>query len=298
MKMIKILSMFVSTAALLLSTTLAFGFGANGHRVVGEIAEKHLTPKAQKALENILDGEPLAFAATWPDEMRSSTDDPKFWSYSAAANWHFVNLKDGETYESSEKNSAGDAYVALNTFIAILEGSPIPEGPVATALTGYLGDLSDPANQKKAKQFAVKFIVHIVGDMHQPLHAGRPSDLGGNRINVWWFGKSSNLHKVWDEGLVDFPGLSFTEIVRKVDRISKSDKEKIQNSQPIDWLNEAIKMRATAYDLSDYKSHKEDKKPLLSYDYIFNFVPVIEQQMLKGGLRTAALFNRIFSKKK
>lgn len=268
----------------------AYGFGATGHRVVGEVASNHLSPEARKAIAEILDGEPLSFAATWPDDMRSSKDDPVFWSYTAAANWHFVNLKSDEDYETSKKNSKGDAFVALNTFIAILEDSPIPEGPVATALTNYLGDLTAPVNQKNVKRFSVRFIIHIVGDLHQPLHAGHSSDLGGNRIDVTWFDKKSNLHKVWDEGLVEYQNLSFTELVRKIDRANEKEITSIQDSEAIDWLNEVIDMRVQAYDLSEYKNNE------LSYDYSFKNVPVIEEQMLKGGLRAAALFNNIFSK--
>lgn len=282
-------SLFI-TFLLFIYSINAYGLGSKGHRVVGQIASNHLSVEAKNKISEILGGEPLAFAATWPDDMRSSTDNTTFWSYSAAANWHFVNLKAGETYESSKKNVKGDAFVALNTFVAILNGSSIPKGPVATALTGYLGDLSDPKNQNNIKRFAVKFIVHIVGDLHQPLHAGHASDLGGNKIHVTWFGddKNFNLHKVWDEGLVEFQGLSFTELVRKIDRANEDQIKDIQKSDALVWLNEAIDKRVQAYDLTQYEDNK------LSYDYTFKNVPIIEEQMLKGGLRAAALFNKIF----
>lgn len=280
----------LSLAALmpLMFTINAYGFGANGHRVVGEVATHYLSPEAQHALEQILDGEPLAFAATWPDDMRSSPDDTTFWSYSAAANWHFVNLPAGKTYEESEKNNKGDAYVALNTFIAILDGNPIPKGPVANALKGYFGNLKAPKKQKEIKQFAVKFIVHIIGDIHQPLHSGHASDRGGNSIKVKWFKQERKLHSVWDTELIESQNLSFTEVARKINRIDPATVKQYQASKPIDWLHESIALREQAYDVEQYHSD-------FSYDYTFRFVPLINSQLLKGGIRTAGVFNQIFS---
>lgn len=266
----------------------AYGFGANGHRVVGQIADNHLSATARAALLNILEGEQLSFAATWPDDMRSSPDDPDFWGYSAAANWHFVNVDPNETYEQSRKNNKGDAYVALDTLTAILNDASIPEGPVADALTSYFGDLNDPSKEKEIKRFAVRFIVHIIGDIHQPLHAGYQSDRGGNNIDVEWFGQRKKLHSVWDTDLVQSQQLSFSEIALKIDRLSDAENSQIQSSQPIDWVNESLELRLSAYDVDKYNSD-------FSYDYTFRFIPVIESQMLKAGLRTAALFNNIFA---
>ncbi|MDH5547977.1 MAG: S1/P1 nuclease [Gammaproteobacteria bacterium] len=264
-----------------------FGFGQTGHRTVGEVASYHLSASAKKAIDEILDGEGLAFAATWPDEMRSSPENKEFWGYDAAANWHFINVNPGETYENSAKNPKGDSYVALNTFVAILENKTIPQGPVASALQKYFGDLTNPKKQKEIKKFALRFLVHIVGDMHQPLHAGYPSDLGGNKIKVKWFGKTTNLHKVWDEELVEEQHLGFTELTRKINNAKASAVKEIQKSKPIDWVHETIQIRTQAYDVDSFKGS-------FSYDYVYRFVPMIESQMFKGGLRAAALLNRIF----
>ncbi len=264
----------------------AFSFGANGHRAVGQIAENHLSPAAQQAIRRIMAGESLAIAATWPDEMRSSPDNPKFWA-STAAKWHFVNVGPDETYEDSKKEAKGDAYMALNAFVAILKGEKVPKGPIRDGLTQYFGDIDASKNQKALQQFAVRFIVHIVGDIHQPLHTGYLSDFGGNSIKVEWFGQPRKLHGVWDTDLLESQQLSYSELSDKLDKLDAPAVAKIQGSEPIDWLNESLVYRKQAYDVDSYDSD-------FSYSYVFNNQPLLESQLQKGGLRAAALFNQIF----
>jgi hypothetical protein len=266
----------------LLTSSSSFGFGAMGHRTIGEIASNHLSPAALREISRILGGEPLSFGATWPDEMRSAGGS--FWSYDASLNWHFINVPPGEAYGESTPDPKGDAYVALNAFTAILKGEPVPEGPVKTQLEAQLGDL----NSNAARQYAVKFIVHIVGDIHQPLHLGYASDNGGNSIHVEWNGEEKNLHEVWDEVLVEQPGLSFTELVRKIDRKTEAQVRDIQSASVMDWINESLQLRLRAYDIAQFQRND-------SYKYAFDYVPLIEDQMTKAGLRAAALFNSIFS---
>ena len=90
-------------------------------------------------------------------------------------------IEDGQTYEASKKSATGDAVRELRRFLKVLDG--------------------DAPKAKKVE--ALKWVVHLVGDLHQPLHVGRGADRGGNKIEVTWFGKPSNLHKVWDDGLID-----------------------------------------------------------------------------------------------
>jgi len=278
--MIKIIESAFLTL-ILLSSTLAYGFGANGHRIIGQIASKHLSKEARDEIMRILDGEELSFAATWPDEMRSAGGS--FWSYDASLNWHFINVPPNETYEESKKQPKGDAYVALNTFSAILRGEEVPDGPVKTALEANHIEL----DSKEAMQYAVKFIVHIVGDIHQPLHLGYASDNGGNSIHVEWNGEEKNLHEIWDETLVEQQQLSFSDLARKIDRKSLEQIRDIQNSTTMDWINESLQLRLRAYDIAQFQ--RDDM-----YGYSYIYVPIIEDQMTKAGLRAAALFDSIF----
>lgn len=271
-------------AILVLSaSTLVHGFGANGHRIIGEIAGNHLSPAARTEIARILDNNPLAFAATWPDEMRSAGGS--FWSYDASLNWHFINVPPDTTYEDSPKQAKGDAYVALNAFVAILRDEPVPEGAVRTALEKQLnGDLYSD----EAKQYAVRFIVHIVGDIHQPLHLGYASDSGGNSIQVKWFGEDKNLHDIWDVELVEAQQLSYSELVRKIDRKTPGEVAEIQSADTLHWIEESLHLRLEAYDIAQFQ--RDD-----TYKYSYIYVPIIEEQMLKAGLRAAALFNSIYA---
>jgi hypothetical protein len=155
----------------------AFAWGPIGHRVTGAIAEDHLSPKAQKAVRGILGSETLAEATTWADDMRPSADP--FWK-SEASPYHYVTVPMGKTYDEVGAPPEGDSVTALAKFSAILKDKNAP--------------LED-------RQRALRFIAHIVGDLHMPLHAGNGKDRGGNQIQVIAFGEPDNLHHVWDETL-------------------------------------------------------------------------------------------------
>jgi len=207
-------------ACLMLGSLSAHAYGPTGHRVIAEIASHHLTPTAAKAVKELLGNEFMAEAATWPDEMRADPD--KFWQETASP-WHYINVPKGQTYEESVKNPAGDALTALKAFTKTLKDKTAP---------------------KAERVKALRFISHIVGDLHQPLHTGRPEDHGGNLIPVVWFGVMSNLHKVWDVDLIQKRGLSYTEWTRFLDaKITPEEIKTGQNSKPIDWVHEDMARR-------------------------------------------------------
>lgn len=252
-------------AALVMSVSMsAEAYGPTGHRVIAELASRHLTPQATAAVKELLGEEFMAEAANWPDEMRSAPDE--YWRRTANT-YHYINLPDGQTYEESEKNPAGDALTALAAFTATLK---------------------DPSAALEDRQLALRFIIHIVGDLHQPLHAGRAEDWGGNRIDVVWFEEMSNLHKVWDEDLINYKLLSFTEWVRFLEpKISPEEIVEWQKAQPTDWVRELIAMRGEIYDVGN---------AIFSYDYVYRYTPVIKSQLSKGGIRLAGYLNQIFAK--
>ncbi|TNE65997.1 MAG: S1/P1 Nuclease [Alphaproteobacteria bacterium] len=250
-------------AGVLLGTAAAHAYGPTGHRVIAELASNHLSAEAAAGVKEILGDEFMAEAANWPDEMRSDPDD--YWRKTSQT-YHYVNLPDGATYEGTEKNPAGDALTALEAF------------------TKTLKDKSAP---KEDRALALRFIIHIVGDLHQPLHAGRAEDRGGNRIEVVWFEQMSNLHKVWDEDLIDYKGLSFSEWTRFLDaKIKPEQVAEWQNSQPLDWLHEDIALRGDIYNVGN---------AILSYDYVYKWTPLIKSQLSKGGIRLAGYLNQVFA---
>ena len=274
----------VATSSLLSFNAMALG--QTGHRVVGQICQNHLNIKAWSAVSAIMDGEQLAFAATWPDEMRSSRDNTNFWGR-IASNWHYVNVPAGQSYQTSIKAPQGDVIVALEAFIDILEDKKLVDGPIKKGLNELFGDIEAEKNERALKQLAIRFILHLVGDLHQPLHAGHKSDRGGNNIKVMWFEEAKKLHGIWDTELIDNQNLSFSELTKKLDRLSKQEQQAITESNIMDWLDESLVLRKSVYDVQQYNYD-------LSYSYIFDNTPLINSQLQKAGLRAAKILNTIY----
>ena len=273
----KFLAALTAAAALLPSPT--FAWGKTGHRVVAAIADTQLSGLARAHIREILGpGESLDDAANWPDEMRS--DPSPFWQKTATP-WHYVTLN-GTTYDHAP--AEGDALQALDHFKRVLQ---------------------DPKASLADKQLALRFIIHLVGDLHQPLHVGKCCDKGGNDVKVTWFGKPTNLHAVWDSSLPDEEQLSYTELAAKLER-HLSDRQLIQwfDINPRDWIRESAELRDTLYptaaDMPKPKKGAQVKEegtvlPDLSYSYVYKFTPLMEQRLTQGGVRLAAYLNAIFA---
>lgn len=156
---------------------ICFAWGADGYKIVGQIAWDHLNPDAKLAVKALLGDDTLPDAALWTDEIKS---DP---SYDWAKPLHYANVEPG----------AGEFD---------LERDCPEEGCVVSAIIRYKGVLRDHAATRAEKLEALKFIVHFVGDIHQPLHVSHTRDKGGNDIRVFFFHDNTNLHHVWDSGLI------------------------------------------------------------------------------------------------
>lgn len=234
-------------------------WGKTGHRVVGDIAADHLTPEAREAVDRVLGPTSIAIASTWMDKIRSDPD------YDHTHDWHWVTIPDGMTYEETEKNPNGDIINALRTFIQELKS----------------GTLS--AEEEKEK---LKMVIHLVGDIHQPLHVGTGEDRGGNQTEVEWFNEPSNLHRVWDSEMIDDTKLSYTEFSDAINHPTDEQIAKWQNSGVLDWAYEAMELRKQVYNLPD--DHQ------LSYRYQYENRDLLDRQLLKGGVRLAGVLNKIY----
>ncbi len=256
-----------AVTACFLGSSPALAWGKTGHRVVAAIADSQLSGLARAHVEEILGhGETLDEAANWPDEMRS--DPAPFWQ-KVATPWHYVTLN-GILYDHAPP--AGDAIKALAKFRATLK---------------------DPNASLADKQLALRFIVHLVGDLHQPLHAGKCCDKGGGEVKVSWFGKPMNLHVVWDSAMVDDEQLSFTELAAKLER-HMTNRQVIGwwDINPRDWISESAQIRETVY---PPPPAGRNRVPDLSYSYIYRFKPVMEERLQKAGVRLAAYLNAIYA---
>lgn len=244
----------------------SMAWGMLGHRIVGEIASSYLTSKTRKEIEQILGTESIAIASNWPDFIKSDT------AYRYLNPWHYINFDSALTYTQMQSylktDTAADAYTKLNFLVKQLKNKGLP---------------------KSEKLMYLRLLIHIAGDVHQPFHAARSGDAGGNDIKVSWFGEPSNIHRVWDEQLIDFQKLSYTEYTAAINHVSPKQKD-LWQKQPISkWLYDS-------YSISE-QLHRELQQPdqKLSYQYNFKYVKTLNEQLLKGGVHLAALLNQIFS---
>ncbi len=281
--MIKSSKLLSSVLVLILALPMqVMGLGKTGHRVTGLIATNHLTDKALKQVKLILGDDSLAEVSIWPDHMRSNPHH--FWK-KMSPSWHYVSIPDNTSYANSSKSSRGDIYLAITAMKLILADKEIPEGVIKDGLENYFGNLKQPSKQKAVKQFALKFLMHLVGDIHQPLHVGYQKDHGGNKAVVEWFGDTTNLHTVWDTRLIVNQELSYKELVEFIDISDHNLIEKIQSKSLDDWIVEDMQLRKGVYQIGNGK---------LAYQYIYKNTPIINQQLLKAGLRMAKILNDIY----
>jgi hypothetical protein len=198
-----------------------------------------------------------------------------------------------------QKTASPWHYVTLN---GILYDHAPPEGDALEALNRFGATLQDPNASLADKQLALRFVVHIVADLHQPLHVGKCCDRGGNEVKVNWFGRALNLHSVWDSALVDEEQLSFSELAAKLTRhTSSEDVIAWWDVNPRDWISESAQLRETIYPRAPATKPANGKPgigpalPELSYSYVYKFTPVMEQRLKQAGVRLAAYLNAIYA---
>lgn len=244
---------------LLILSFSTFAWGQIGHRVIGKIAENHLSPQAKKAIQALLGNESLAIASTWMDEVKS--DD----AFDHTHVWHYTTIPSGKTYAEAEKNEKGDVVMGIENMKKIIQS------------------ISSSLDEKKE---ALRFLIHLIGDIHQPLHVGNGKDRGGNDYKINWFYESSNLHRIWDSEMIDFKQFSYTELAENIDHISNEQIKIYQSTSTEDWANEAALIREKIY--------PDNGLEKLGYEYAYQHWDLMEEQLLKGGIRLAAVLNEIF----
>lgn len=241
----------------------AFGWGQTGHRVTGAIAEHYLTPAAKRAISTIIPNETLAEASTYADDMRSHPSE--FWRKTASP-WHYVTVPKNTDYHQVGAPAEGDAFTALSQFSAVL---------------------TSPTTPRETKQLALRFIVHIIGDLHQPLHSGNGTDRGGNDLKVRFFWQDSNLHRVWDTQLIEQKNLSYTEWTAWLNaKISPSNIQTWSAIDPATWIAESTKIRDTIY-----PENAND----MNYQYLYDHIPTVTLRLQQAGVRIALYLNNLFA---
>ena len=242
-----------------LSITSTLNWGSTAHRAMSEVASFYLTENANNTINEILNGETIVTVSTYADDIKSDSRYDKYY------NWHFVNMELDENYEDIIRSERGDVFIAINTCIDMLENESTLE---------------------KDKLFYLKLLIHFVGDIHQPMHIGRYDDRGGNRLNVKWFGRNTNLHRLWDSDMINSYGMSYSELARNLPTPEKLE-IKFERDDLIDWVNDIH-----SYTRNIYKGVSNDDR--LGYEYQYKNFPTIRELILKGGMRLAAILNYLF----
>ena len=243
----------------------AFAWGQKGHDVTAAVAERHLTPAAAAQVDSLLDGRSIVYWANWLDNASHTPE------YAYTSTWHYKNINRDERYEEAQANPAGDIVTAIKAQMEILNGT-VP----ATRADSVL---------------AVKMLVHLLGDLHQPMHLGRATDLGGNRTTVKYFGRNNNLHAVWDSSLPESAHKwSYTEWVDQIDRLSPSRQAAEIAGTVDDWAKQTAAVAALVYAEHDLA----DEAVAMSYDHVAQWTPTIEDQLERAGLRLAHILNTLF----
>ncbi len=255
----------ISLLAVLTFTTTAWPWGRLGHQTVAQIAEDRLSDKALDKIAEIL-GEDvhLADVAMWADEIKRGR--PK------TRPWHFIDINIHENPNPTD----------LSLYC--------PSGNCVTNQIGeWIKILKNPHNSQPQREEALKFIVHLVGDLHQPLHCSDDNDKGGNDKKVRFFKRKVKLHALWD-GVIE---RSDTEdpiaLARKLE-------DKISGQEVADWkkgnvANWTIESWGIAKDViyPHYRDHEGEK---LGKSYQNKMRPVAREQLSRAGVRLAELLEQ------
>ncbi len=187
--------------------------------------------------------------------------------YAYTKTWHYKNIDPNETFENAPILETGDVVTAIQEQTAILQ---------------------DKASGTD-KALALKILVHLMGDIHQPMHMGRRMDRGGNNVKLKWFYNNSNLHSIWDTKVLESGhNWTFTEWQQQIDRATPDEEAAIiAEGTPEKWGKECYEIATKIYDTTPADS-------TLSYDYVAEWTPVIETQLLRAGLRLADVLNSIY----
>ncbi len=250
-------------AALLLPANPAQAWGRLGHRLVADLAWDGMSPAARRQALVLLQGEPepsLAGVASWADDLRAS--DPGLGRRSVR--WHYVNVAENDCHYDAPRHCPGG-----NCVVGAIEAQ--------TAI------LADPGRSRAERLQALKFVVHFIGDVHQPLHAAYARDKGGNTVQVNLDGKGSNLHALWDSGLLDAGGLDEAGWLA---RLRSTPQAVMPGAAPAaaSWAEASCRV---AMQPGFYPPRSR-----LGQDYVMRWTPVAEARLRDAGHHLAATLNQ------
>jgi hypothetical protein len=272
----------------------AGAWGDEGHEIVGLIAEHYLTPAVRARVQALLASDDsgltardIAHEATWADKYRDSDRDGSKQRYYGTRKWHFIDLE----LDSADLNRACYGRPALP------EGMPASRGPeddcIVDKIEEFHAELRSPRTDPRERLLALQFMLHFVGDLHQPLHAADDHDQGGNREIVSAPGiHTENLHHDWDTEFVARLGADETDSANHlIARITDAKRRQWARGTPVEWALESCSVAKThAYGLlpAPYEPHHFQ----LAESYVLDAIGITAEQLSKAGVRLAFVLNQ------
>ncbi|MFO0909580.1 MAG: S1/P1 nuclease [Isosphaeraceae bacterium] len=257
-----VLVAFVATGLMAIPVPSVFAWGRIGHRASARVAEARLTPAARAALRALLEpGESLADLSTWADEVRP--DRPE------TGPWHYVNVPLTESRYDARFCPA--------------------RGCVVGKIQEFRSRLADRTASRSERRDALRFLVHFVQDLHQPLHVGERSDRGGNDLQVQFLGQGSNLHRVWDYGLFERryrDDVALSQAIRSV--LDTDAASKWRGGTVEDWATESLLAARQAYTAVG-TNRPLRKGARLEASYVEANLPMARERLAASALRLAEM---------
>jgi len=244
----------------------AWAWGRMGHRVAGQLAESRLSDAARKAVRELLEpGETLADASLWADEHKR--DIPE------SAPWHYVNVPITE--------------------VGYAPRFCLATGCVVYKIPDFQRVLADTTAPRAERQKALRFLAHLVQDLHQPVHVGDNHDRGGNGLQLQYFGKGTNLHRIWDFEMLERGEPKLSAVYEQIRTLATPEAStRWSGGSVVDWANESFTLAQQAYKMprQDRMLRSGDK---LGQAYDDVFVGVARERVAQSGVRLAFLLNDV-----
>jgi hypothetical protein len=255
------------------TTTPVWAWGPLGHRVIAHLAEKHLTPAAKAGVAALLEpGESLADASNWADEH---VRDLRM-----TAPWHYVDVPlDEPKYDAK------------------FSGDVPAKGCVVDKINEFRQTVRDKSKTVEERRLALRFLIHCIEDLHMPLHVGDNHDRGGNDTQVRWFDQGSNMHRVWDSGIMEKSGNTedfWAAALAQLD--TTPNRDTWMKGTVEDWATESLVAARAAY-LIPATDQRLKSGQKLSGEYLARHGPVVKQRLCQAGTRLAWVLNQAFSER-
>ena len=252
--------LFLLTLTIITTTTFKLlAWGGNGHKMIASIAYNHLSQPTKDSLTKYLEHTSLEDASVWMDEMRSDH------SFDYLKPWHYINIEKGGVYDPQSSNN------------------------IIWAIKKVTDELKHRNNYSKEQIVTdLKILIHLIGDLHQPLHVGYGNDKGGNTIQAVLNSTNTNLHRVWDTQIIEANILGRSKDWMNVSGKNNNELAQIRHIDILKWMEESRILLPNVYDFGGDN--------IITQQYIDRNVPIIERQLLYSGIRLGALLNEIFDK--